>query len=62
MNKDIMRAAGFENEVKKVEAGKCPFCGKLVLPFSFRDALSQKEFRISGLCQECQDNIFTEGD
>ena len=24
----------------------------------FRDALSRKEYTISGLCQECQDDIF----
>lgn len=24
----------------------------------FRDALSEKEYRISGLCQECQDAVF----
>jgi hypothetical protein len=36
----------------------CPFCGKTV--GEFRDALSEKEFSISGLCQECQDKFFTE--
>jgi len=25
---------------------------------SFRDALSKKEYEISGLCQQCQDNFF----
>ena len=25
---------------------------------AFRDPLSRKEFSISGLCQECQDNVF----
>ena len=25
---------------------------------SFRDELSHREFRISGLCQACQDNVF----
>lgn len=31
-------------------------CGKEV--GTFRDALSEKEYRISGLCQECQDSVF----
>lgn len=31
-------------------------CGKSI--DSFRDALSEKEFTISGLCQQCQDNFF----
>lgn len=28
----------------------------------FRDMLSEKEYSISGLCQECQDKIFIEED
>jgi len=32
-------------------------CGRPITPF--RDNLSLKEYRISGLCQECQDKIFT---
>lgn len=38
--------------------GFCPFCGKPVSADSFRDELSRKEFSISGLCQECQDDFF----
>lgn len=37
-------------------------CGKPAPPESFRDALSAKEFTISGLCQECQDLVFGTGD
>jgi len=32
-------------------------CGKPATKFS--DALSAKEYTISGLCQECQDGFFT---
>ena len=28
----------------------------------FRDPLSQREYQISGLCQECQDEVFVEPD
>jgi len=50
---------GFEREVKAVKAGKCPFCGQEIDPETeFRDELSKKEFRISGLCQHCQDGMF----
>lgn len=28
--------------------------------WAFRDDLSRREYRISGLCQECQDSVFTE--
>ena len=58
MNKAIMQAAGFEEEVKQVEAGRCPFCKKTVMLGAFRDKLSLREFRISGLCQSCQDDFF----
>jgi len=46
-------------------AGKglfCPTCGKQI-DFSengFSDALSIKEFFISGMCQACQDSVFVE--
>lgn len=34
-------------------------CGKPVnVETDFRDEISQKEFGISGLCQECQDGVF----
>lgn len=58
MNEDIMRAAGFGNEVDAVKVGKCPFCGADITENSFRDALSKREYRISGLCQKCQDQMF----
>ena len=39
-----------------LNAGKCPCCGG---PCDhFRDALSKKEYQISGMCQECQDKVF----
>jgi hypothetical protein len=64
MNKKIMRAAGFGDEVDAVEQGKCSFCKRKVNPKKgFRDEISLREFRISGICQSCQDKTFkTEGD
>ena len=38
--------------------GLCPFCELPVDKMQFRDELSRKEFRISGLCQACQDRTF----
>ena len=58
MNPVIMRAAGFGQHVDAVQAGNCPFCGKHIDPNEFRDALSKKEYGISGLCQNCQDEMF----
>jgi len=28
---------------------------------SFKNAISEKEFGISGMCQECQDDVFGDG-
>lgn len=58
MNKEIMKQAGFADEVKAVEGGQCPFCRNSVSLDSFRNELSKREFRISGLCQSCQDEMF----
>lgn len=60
MNKDLMRNAGFSKEVESVEKGDCPFCGKKIFKGSFRDAISMREYGISGLCQNCQDEFFCE--
>jgi hypothetical protein len=38
--------------------GKCPFCEKFVEFKTLRDELSRREFRISGLCQACQDRVY----
>ena len=36
---------------------ECPTCGGPI--DKFRDELSQREYRISGMCQVCQDEVFT---
>ena len=58
MNKQIMQAAGLGEHVKLVEQGLCPTCSKPIKEDEFRDELSKREFKISGMCQECQDKIF----
>ena len=40
------------------EQGLCPFCGKDMSNPTFRDEASKKEYTISGICQECQDDYF----
>lgn len=47
--------------LKAKESGKCPFCGKdmtIDANKSFKDDRSLKEYEISGLCQDCQDDFF----
>ena len=58
MNDDIMRQAGFAKEVDRTKFNLCPLCGNPVKMEDFKDALSRKEFAISGMCQECMDSIF----
>jgi len=60
MNKDIMRAIGLGKEVGIVEAGRCPFCLRIVRDGEFVNESSRKEYTISGLCQSCQDATFKE--
>ncbi len=61
MNKQILRSLGFGKQIDRVERGNCPLCDKVInLNIEFRDKLSFKEFQISGLCQDCQDDIFKE--
>ena len=40
--------------------GVCSWCGTKVAVKSFRDALSCREYSISGMCQGCQDKTFKE--
>jgi len=41
-----------------VESLTCATCGGDAQKVAFRDPLSWKEFQISGMCQECQDEVF----
>ncbi len=58
MNKEIMKVCGFKEEVKAVSESKCPFCKKGIILSEFNNDPSRKEFKISGLCQKCQDEVF----
>jgi len=58
MNKYIMRTMGFGDQVDLVEKGKCPFCKKQVETGKFKDELTLKEYRISGMCEKCQNDFF----
>lgn len=43
---------------KSIRADLCNLCGKPAT--DFRDELSEREYRISGMCQQCQDKVFGE--
>ena len=48
----------FPEKADRVMANKCVTCVEPV--GAFKDALSRKEYSISGMCQACQDSIFAE--
>jgi hypothetical protein len=42
MNKEILKTLGFNEEVKRIEDGKCPFCCLPVEESDFKDELSKR--------------------
>lgn len=48
----------FPAEAARKARGQCPGCGVEVDAGGLKDELSRREFRISGLCQACQDSFF----
>lgn len=51
----------FRTDGRKELGRDCPMCGcscKVEHHGLFKDELSLKEFRITGLCQSCQDEVF----
>lgn len=55
---DNLKKFGFSDEVKRVKFDLCPFCSQPVKMEDFKNALSRKEYFISGICQKCQDGFF----
>lgn len=56
----LMQARGFEMHIVNTQLGLCPICSKPIVERDFRDQLSKQEYSISGMCQGCQDMMFTE--
>lgn len=57
MNKKIVNKI-FPDATRDIENHICPTCGRKIKVGQFRDQLSVKEYRISGMCQVCQDEVF----
>jgi hypothetical protein len=48
---------------RPLDGSCCPTCGSdRVQPDDFKDDLSRREFKISHMCQNCQDNVFESED
>lgn len=49
----------FPQAQQSIDNKKCPACGADITGSdSFKDTCSIKEYKISGMCQECQDKTF----
>lgn len=52
--------------LNKFNMETCPYCNDTgvlideIQQFIFRDSLSAREYRISALCQKCQDDVFVD--
>ena len=47
------------DRVSSITTGVCVTCDTTgITSKSFRNAMSVKEYRISGMCQPCQDSVF----
>jgi hypothetical protein len=54
----LLSAITGEHRPTIIAGNKCVWCGGDAL--LFKDALSTKEYTISGMCQVCQDDMFKE--
>ena len=63
MERHLTQLFGFDRRTN-IQADKCapPPMGCGGPAAEFKDDLSRKEFSITGLCQACQDKIFTPDD
>ena len=53
---DFTRVAFGRKRSDSIDKKVCVYCGQEIK--GFKDALSEKEYQISGLCQRCQDEVF----
>jgi hypothetical protein len=53
---DLLTSMMGKSRTKTVEAESCMTCTTPEL--KFRDESSRREYRISGMCQKCQDGFF----
>lgn len=55
---DFVSSIAGKSRKKSIENDKCAWCGSDVAPWTFNDKRSLDEYRISGMCQKCQNEIF----
>jgi hypothetical protein len=52
----LSQMMGGKNRYQIIKEGLCMTCEGQAS--HFRDAVSEDEYRISGMCQDCQDGVF----
>ena len=57
LDKPVFRL--FKKERLLIECGLCPVCENSIENSEFRDKKSVKEYSVSGMCQHCQDIMFS---
>lgn len=60
MGDALLRQLGFGAEVDARNAGLCPRCKRDTGHAVFLDHASERESKITGFCQPCQDVVFAE--
>ena len=56
--KRFLRKLRLWQKVTIIKDLRCPFCAERVDKGRFRNKLFIREFKSSGLCQDCQDTVF----
>ena len=62
MNRALMQETNdkmgnaFQDMLNNFDKGVCSDCGKPI--GTFKDEISYKEYKITGMCQQCQDELF----
>lgn len=46
----------FPEKIELLKQELCTTCGNKIT--GFKNAISRKEYQISGMCQKCQDSVF----
>ena len=51
----------FPASAEAIKNNKCPTCGKEIKEEDFKAEIEKREYSISGMCKECQDETFSKG-
>jgi len=58
IQKDFTKKLRLLRKITMIKDNRCPLCTERVDKSEFRNKVFMREFKSSGLCQECQDTVF----